>query len=858
VSSPADTPLMRQYLDVKRRHADALLFFRLGDFYELFFDDAVTASRALDLTLTTRDRGREDAVPMCGVPAHAAGGYIARLVAAGHRVAVCDQMEDPRKARGIVKREVTRVVTPGVVLDPEQLDADQPNFLLALAPEGERTGLAWLDLSTAEFRATEVAGHGAAQDEVARIAPREVLLPGGATFAPPDGVFAAERAECFADAAADAALLRETLGQAPGDLGFGEMPLAARAAAAVVRYARATQPLAGFPACRLVAYRPSEHLILDESTVRNLELVETLVEGARRGSLLGVLDRTVTAMGARLLRRWLLYPLAEVAAIRRRQDAVEHLVADANLRGGLRDGLAGVRDLERLSSRAALGLATPREVVELGRSLARIPGLVEPLRKSGIAPPEPLVPPDDDLADLRADVSATLCDEPAVTAQDGAIVRNGVDADLDEARQLAEGGRSAILAIEQRERERTGIPSLKVRYNKVFGYYLEVTRAHLKSVPPDYVRKQTVAGAERYVTPELSDHESRVLGAEERRVAIEQEIFEALRRRVASAAPRVQAAAAFLALVDGLQALAEVAHGHAYVRPVVDDGGRFEIEDGRHPVVEQIAARGAFVPNDVRLDPDAEQLIVLTGPNMAGKSTVMRQVALTAILGHMGAFVPARRAHIGVLDRIFTRVGAVDNVARGESTFMVEMRESAHILRAATRRSLVVLDEIGRGTATYDGISIAWAVAEYLHDRVRCKTMFATHYHELCALAETKPRVRNFNVAVSEQRGDIVFLHRLVPGGASRSYGIQVARLAGLPPTVIGRAKEILATIEAGGAAGAPPSHAAPAASPQLDLFAPKVPSAVVEALRAADPDRMTPLEALSLLADLRQKVGDG
>jgi DNA mismatch repair protein MutS len=844
---------MRQYQEQKQRHPDALLLFRLGDFYELFFDDAVVAARALDLTLTTRDRGREDAVPMCGVPHHAARGYIARLVAMGHRVAICEQMEDPRFARGIVKREVTRVITPGMVLDPDALEAAEPNFVLAAVPDGEGAGLAYLDVSTAEFRTTQVPGHDAVADEIARIAPREVLVAPGAGL-PEIRAFRTERSDCFADAAADAALLRETFGQGLADLGLDEMPLAAQAAAAIVRYARATQPQVGLPACRLIPYRPSEHLVLDEPTVRNLEICQTLVDAARRGSLLGAIDRTVTSMGARLLRRWLLFPLAEIAAIRRRQDAVEHLVGEASLREALREDLAGVRDLERLGSRAALGLASPREIVELGRSLERLPGIGARLR-GGTAAAQLLEPLADELRDVREAVAATLLEDPALSPRDGPVVRPGVHAELDEVRQLADGGREQILAIELRERERTGIASLKVRYNKVFGYYIEVTRTHTKSVPPEYVRKQTVAGAERYVTPELSEHEGRVLGAEERRVALEQEIFEGLRGRVAAAAQRLQAGAAWVARLDVLQSLAETAHRHGYCRPTVDDSEALEIEEGRHPVVEQIAARGSFVPNDVRLDTADAQVLVLTGPNMAGKSTVMRQVALTAILAHTGSFVPARRARVGILDRVFTRVGAVDNVARGESTFMVEMRESAHILRSATRRSLVVLDEIGRGTATYDGISIAWALAEHLHDRVGCKTLFATHYHELCALADTKDRVRNFNVTVSEQRGDIVFLHRLVPGGASRSYGIQVARLAGLPPTLIGRAREILATLSAAGGGGGPPAHGPPASTRQLDLFGPAVPSAVVEALRAADPDRMTPLEALAFLAELRAKV---
>ncbi|MEK6606060.1 MAG: DNA mismatch repair protein MutS [Myxococcota bacterium] len=873
---PAETPLMRQYLEVKERYADAILMFRLGDFYEMFFEDAVVAARALDLTLTTRDKGRDDAVPMCGVPHHAVKGYVQKLLEAGHKVALCEQLEDPRQAKGIVRRDVTQVVTPGVVLDLDALDAKAPNFLCAVSPAGDgpRAGLAYVDLSTFEFRATEVEGHGALGDELARVAPREVICPEGTRgqIAPalPLGCVAREAPDALF---ADAGGLCRALGESAENAGLATLPLAARAAAAALGYAQAARPGAELPSCRLVVYRPADHLILDESTVRNLEICETLIGRRRQGSLLGVLDRTVTSMGGRCLRRWLLYPLTDVAKIRRRQDAVERLVEAASLRASLREELDGICDLERLAARAALALSAPRELDQIRRSLERLPRLRALLAADGRGLdelPDALRVGEDSLADVAADVATALREDPALSPKDGAVIRDGYDARLDELRSLSEGGRGEILSIERRERERLGIASLRVGYNRVFGYYLEVSRAKLGSapLPPEYARKQTIAGAERFVTPELAEHEARVLGAEERRVALEQELFVALRARVAAHALRLRAAAAALASLDAVASLAQVAHGEGYARPIVDDGEATEIVDGRHPVVEQLAARGAFVPNDLRLDPAGEQILVITGPNMAGKSTVMRQAALITLMAQAGSFVPARAARLGLCDRIFTRVGASDDLARGESTFMLEMRETAHILRCATRKSLVVLDEIGRGTATYDGISIAWAVAEYLHDRVGARTLFATHYHELCALADAKPRVRNAHVTVREHKGEVVFLHRLAPGGASRSYGIQVARLAGLPPTVVARAMEILVAMDAGGcltpsdgtcagapAAAGPPTHGAPARAPQLDLFGAQRPSPVEEALRAADPDRMTPFEALALVAELRGKL---
>jgi DNA mismatch repair protein MutS len=847
---PAETPLMRQYLDVKDKYPDAIVFFRLGDFYEMFFEDALTAARGLDLTLTTRDKGRDDAVPMCGVPHHAARGYVARLLELGHKVVICEQVEDPRLAKGIVKREVVRVITPGIVLDEDVLDAKAARYLGGITlGEGGRRGLAYLDVSTGEFRATELASDSALVAELARVDARELLAPEDAL---PEIRAAFPRAAWSEPPAADDTILASALGEVPRELG----PLGRLAAAQVVAYARATQPGGSLPICRLLVYRPEDTLVLDETSKANLELVETLMEKRKDGSLLGVLDETETAPGGRLLRRWLLFPLTDVARIRRRQDAVAFLVERATLRAELRARLGEIHDLERLAGRVKLSAATPRDLVALRRSLERLPDLAALLAGAfarELDRPELLVLDDGELALLgrvAADIARTLVDEAPPAGQPG-MVRDGCHAEIDELRRLASGGKDAILDIEARERERTGIASLKVRYNRVFGYYLEVTRSHLKNVPADYVRKQTLANAERYVTPDLAELEARVLGAEDKLGALEAEVFEALRRRVAEDAKAILAAGEKVATLDVCAALAEVAHLGSYVRPLVDDSEVLEIEDGRHPVVERLAAAGGFVPNDCRLDPASRQLMLITGPNMAGKSTFLRQAAHIALLAQMGSFVPARRARLGIVDRIFTRVGAADNLARGESTFMVEMRETSSILGHATRRSLIVLDEIGRGTSTYDGVSIAWAVAEYLHDAVGAKTLFATHYHELTQLAASRPRIVNVSMAVSEARGEVVFLRKVVAGAASRSYGIEVARLAGLPRSVVARARQILADLERPASTGAPPAQLS-----LLDATPSADPVPLVAALAEVDPERTTPLQALQILARLKGLAG--
>jgi len=883
----ATTALMRQYLDVKARYPDAIVFFRLGDFYEMFHEDAVYAARVLDLTLTTRDKGKEDPVPMCGIPHHAVRPYLVKLTDLGHRVALCEQLEDPRAVRGIVKRDVVRVVTPGVVLDEESLDPRAPSYVAAVVGDARGGyGLAFLDVTTGDFRATESATGEALAEEIGRVAPRELVFGRD-----DDGKALAELARAAhpsvprttaapAAPGEDAGVLNRAIGSAAAAALAGRTPRAATAAAAVLRYASATQPGVELPITRIDVYGRTDTLIIDEQARRHLELTESLLDRRRAGSLIEVLDESRTAMGGRLLRRWLLFPSVDVATIRRRHDAVERLVAGHAARDAARRVLADVADIERLVGRARLGVATPRDLAVLGRSLSLLPLLQAALEDAdaaeiggSLARDESLLLLGDDLGtEIAAELQRVLrADAPAVT-KDGGFVNAGVSAELDELRDIAAGGRSRIAAIEARERERTGIPSLKVKFNSVFGYYIEVTRSNLASVPADYRRKQTVANAERFVTPELGEFEQTILSADERRIALELEIFTALRATVAAASARLLALAARVAAVDTLAALAEVAHRSGYCRPTVDDGGVIDLVDARHPVVERLAAAGAFVPNDVRLDPAAEQILIVSGPNMAGKSTLIRQVALAAIQAQMGGFVAARSARIGICDRVFTRVGAGDNLARGESTFMVEMRETAQILRYATARSLIVLDEIGRGTSTYDGVSIAWAVAEHLHDRVGAKTLFATHYHELAALAAQHARVRNVSVAAREWKGEVVFLRKLTAGNASRSFGVEVAKLAGLPPAVIDRARAILRTLEADApAAGADvPRPVVPAeaeAGAQLGLFtavaaAAGVPeqalSEVVTRLKGVDLDELSPRAAHDLLAELAKKLTPG
>ncbi|MCB9681517.1 MAG: DNA mismatch repair protein MutS [Alphaproteobacteria bacterium] len=859
------TPMFEQFQSLKALNPDAILFFRMGDFYETFFEDAEVAAAVLELTLTARNKGDPDAVPMAGVPHHAAASYIQRLVDAGYRVAIAEQVEDPATAKGLVRREVVRVVTPGVVLDPSSLQAREPNWLVAVAPPRSRAkgwGLAALDVSTGDLRLTSLDDANAVVGELHRLEPKEALLgPGldeadaaalGAALRRHDALVSAVDAGAWDAAEAERALHR-LLGVA--DLaGFGVQrgEPGLRAAGAVVRYAtqRLGQELGNVH--RVRTWRPGGFMALDDTTRRNLELTRTLIGGARKGSLLGLLDRTGSAMGSRLLREWLAFPLLDPVAIGYRLDAVTALLEAPSLRAGLRAALREVADIERIVARVTQGTAHARDLVGLRRSLGAVPDA-----RACVATVPALVAllPRDLCTDVHDDLATWLVDDPPLALTDGGLVRPGAHAELDELTEFALEGRGIIAKVEEREREASGIPSLKIRHNKVFGYYIEITRAHLHRVPDHYLRKQTLTTAERYITPELKELEEKVLGADERRKALEYELFVAVRGRVEQAGARLAAVGRALAALDVFATLAELAESLRWCRPTVSDALVLDVRGGRHPVVEAFLDDEQFVPNDVHLEVGGRQLVVLTGPNMSGKSTIMRQTALIVLLAQIGSYVPADAATVGVVDRIFTRVGAADDLARGQSTFMVEMSETAAILHHASARSLVILDEIGRGTSTYDGLAIAWSVAEDLVDRIGCRALFATHYHELCELADERPVVVNQSVAVSEWGERILFLRRLQDGGASRSYGIQCARLAGLPRPVIRRAQQLLQHFE---------KHAPRNAAQQLSLFG-GVPTPVAveeaevapvdplrEALDALDPDAMSPRDALAAIYRLR------
>ncbi|MBI3402703.1 MAG: DNA mismatch repair protein MutS [Acidobacteria bacterium] len=872
--SAAATPAMRQYLDAKQQHRDAILLFRMGDFYEMFYEDALVAARALDLTLTSRAKDSNGGgIPMCGVPFHAVDGYIARLVKKGFRVAICDQVEDPRKAKGIVKREVVRVVSPGTLTDANYLDAREPAFLMAIAPSNGTLGAALLDLSTGEFSAAEYAGADGRQalaDELAVLRPREIVAPGGDAGGP------TQIAEIIASGLPTTSVdgwtfeletARRTLLdqlRAGGLEGFGldRRPAAVSAAGALVHYLRSTQKV-DLAHVRSITFRErADALLIDPTTLKHLEILEG-AEGGRDGSLLDELDRTVTSGGSRLLRAWLLRPLVALEPIRDRLDAVEELAFRTTERGKFRDAIKAVQDLERLVARAALGTAGPRDLVGLKHSLGVIPRVRTILGELQAPLVRSLVAELDDVPDTRARIEATLIDEPPALARDGGFARDGVDRELDELRTISRSGKQVIAEMEERERARTGISSLKIRFNHVFGYYIEVSKSNLHAVPSDYHRKQTIAGGERYITPALKEYEEKVLGADEKILERELDLFEALRAAVAAESPRIQASARALAMLDVLATFAEDAAVNNYIKPHMHDGDEMTVLESRHPVVERRTAEAGepFVPNDVTLNGAASQLIILTGPNMGGKSTYLRQTALLAVIAQAGSFVPAREAKLPLVDRIFARVGASDNIAKGHSTFMVEMQETANILHTATSRSLVVLDEIGRGTATFDGLSIAWAVAEFLatNPRLRPKTLFATHYHELTDLADATPGVVNFHVAAREWKDDIIFLRKIVPGRSDRSYCIQVARLAGLPQPVIDRAREILTALERDELTrGGRPSVSGTPSEPQqqLGLFQPGAPDTRLrDRITALDLDRMTPIEALAMLAELKREA---
>jgi DNA mismatch repair protein MutS len=876
------TPMFRQWQAVKRQYPDALLLFRMGDFYEMFGEDAETGARELELTLTSRECGEGRRIPMCGVPHHAVQRYLKLLVKRGYRAAICEQVEDPRQAKGLVRREVTRVVTPGTLLEDEFLESRSSNFLTSVARQADVWGVASVDISTGEFLVTEIPGGPAPSangllgqprtdtdlpaavcEELTRIEPAELI-------APPDIVELLQahavgaRHICAADETATALKgptdrLMEHFGVSSLEgFGLGEMTAGIAAAAAALDYLAANQ-LESLPHLRTIRpYSLGDFMLLDAATKRNLELTRTLRGDSRQGSLIDLLDRTLTPMGGRTLQQWLLHPLLSVAAIRARHDAVEDLIRDQALAQQAREGLRGVHDLERLISRAAAGTANGRDLRALSASAACVPAITAALQCAEAALLRELGDQQADLEPLRQLIDRALVDEPPAITTEGGLIRPGFSADLDGLRESATSGKEWIAALQEQERQRTGIKSLKVGYNQVFGYYIEVTKPNLHLAPEEYIRKQTMANAERFVTPELKEKEAQVLGAEESIAELEYELFCEVRAQVASHSEAVLRTARSLAELDVLLAYAQVSMEQGYVKPEMHDGTSIEIVAGRHPVVEAAVATEPFVPNDARLDCEHSQLLIITGPNMAGKSTYLRQVALIALLAQIGCFVPARSASLGLVDRIFTRVGAMDDLATGQSTFMVEMTEAALILHNATDRSLIILDEIGRGTSTFDGLSIAWAVAEYVVNDVGAKTLFATHYHHLNELAEVLPRVKNYRITVKEEEDDIVFLRRIVPGGTDRSYGIQVARLAGLPDEVIERAKEVLAQLETEdlGKQVAPSAAAAARVSPpvQLQLFEPAE-HPVAKELRSLKLDEMTPLEALVKLKELRERA---
>ncbi len=853
------TPMFQQYHALKAKQPDAILFFRMGDFYEMFFDDAVVASKVLDLTLTARNKQEANPIPMCGIPHHAAPAYIQRLTDAGFRVAIGEQVEDPAQAKGLVKRDIVRVVTPGVVFDPTALAGADPNYLLALSTHRGRVGLAVLDLSTGDLRGTDLPSMDAVAAEIHRFEPKEVLLAKQVELS-------FEAAEALTShgtitSQVDTESWRPALARdetcaclGVGDLaGFGvpDDALFIRSVGALLRYARDTTGSRPANVHTLRPYAVHGYMVLDETTRRNLELFRTLRDGRRQGSLLALLDQCSTGMGSRRLREWLAFPLLDSATIASRQRSITDLLGDVPLRHRLRAGLGQVADVERIGARVAQGTATPRDLGGLRRSLLAVPEALDGL---GALPALRAHVPTDLCDDVRVDLATWLVEDPPQHSTEAGLVPPEAHPELTELHRIQTEGAGILSDLEARERQATGIPSLKVKRNKVFGYFLEVTRAHIHRVPDHYLRKQTLSNCERYITPELKELEEQILTADERRKALEYTLFVALRDRVSAQTARLLTLARHLATLDALAALAQCADMHRWSLPTVDDSTTLNITQGRHPVVEAELIDERFVPNDVVLDPESRALIVLTGPNMAGKSTVLRQTALIVLMAQIGSYVPAESAHIGLCDRVFTRVGATDDLARGRSTFMVEMSETAAILHAATRRSLVVLDEIGRGTSTYDGLSIAWAVAEDVAIRIGCRGLFATHYHELCELADRHDNVANQSVAVSEYGGEIVFLRTLKEGGASRSYGIQCARLAGLPGRVIDRAKGLLDQFE----------KVAPRNDrEQLSLFSvgidvdatPQAEPAdsLREQLSGVDPDSLSPRQAHDLLYALKK-----
>lgn len=870
MTDPKITPMIQQYMRIKDQYRDYILFYRMGDFYEMFFDDAKTASRELDITLTSRNKNDADPVPLCGVPIKAAEVYLGKLIEKGYKVAICDQTEDASKAKGLVKRDVVRIVTPGMLVNQEMLDEKTNNFVLAVCYEKDIFGISCLDISTGTFRAAQAADAAAVLEDAQRISPNEILFPESArsdaayvdfqvAFSGKAVTYLPDRA--FGYQAARARLLDQFHTRSLEGFGCEGLKGAVRAAGAVIYYLAETQKQEITHLSGLETYTFDTYLRVDEVSCRNLELLKNLSTGGRQGTLLSVIDHTVTAMGGRMLKNWLRYPLRNKEQIEHRLDAVQEALQQTAIRREVRERLKSVSDLERLGTRVALGQVNARDLTALKNSIREIPKILsalDPMESSFYRADKKMKAP---LREIASKIKAAIVDDPPPTVSEGGMIRQGYHSELDELITISSDGKGWLARLETQEKQKTGINNLKVRYNKIFGYYIEISKSNLSAVPAHYVRKQTLVNAERFITDELKDFEARVLGAEERRAALEYQIFSDIRQYVIQRHTAVITASGFIAALDCLMCLAELADHNDYRRPEINTAGIIDIEEGRHPVVEKLIAGGRFVPNSIFMDNTGQQVLVITGPNMAGKSTILRQTALIVLMAQMGSFVPAARASVSLTDRIFTRVGALDNLSQGQSTFMVEMEETANILHNASPDSLVIMDEIGRGTSTFDGLSIAWAVAEFLHDTgsTGVKTLFATHYHELTQLSRIKPRVKNFSVAVKEWNDEIIFLHRMAEGGTDRSYGIQVARLAGIPPKVVKRAKKVLSMIENTGhvldSGEAEETGAAKERQVQLSLFRPPE-QVIMEKLRQIDIDQLTPLEALNCLGMLVEKAG--
>lgn len=864
------TPMMRQYQENKARHPDAVLLFRMGDFYEMFYDDAAKASKILDIALTTRDKNKDEQVPMCGFPHHAASAYISKLLSCGERVAVCDQVEDPRDAKGIVRREVTRVLTPGLTEDPGTIVAGENHYVVSLVQKENRLGIAAFDLSTGDFLVTHTSQESLASEELRRLDPKEVLVPENLSQQSTlrgilnDSLHLHFIDEWMTDVRYCSDILKELYEiQHLEAFGLSDDSVLAQAAGIIVGYLRQTRPDKPLHIKPLRVYHLGNYMVLDHATLKNLEVFRNLKDGGTVGTLLKLLNRTGTAMGARLIRQWMAYPLLDPNEIQLRSESVEGFVEKTILRNDLRDILADMGDLERIAGKISLKTASPRDLAQLRDSAEKIPRVIELLRNFDTAMVSKMREMDD-LSYVVHAIATVLVDAPPATLRDGGVIREGYSEELDELRKISHRGKEWIAGTEAKEKEKTGIPNLKVGYNKVFGYYIEVTKSHQDKVPTNYIRKQTLVNAERYITEDLKEYESKVLNAQDRILELEEQIFYLLRSNLLGIISRIQDTASLLATLDVLLSLAEVAAARGYTRSSIHDGDEIRIVEGRHPVVEEFEERERYVPNDVELNLSSHQILIITGPNMAGKSTYMRQTALIVLMAQMGSFVPAKAASVGIVDRIFTRIGAADYLAFGQSTFMVEMNETAEILHNATQRSLVLLDEVGRGTSTFDGLSIAWAVTEYLHDKRGGgpRTLFATHYHELVDLALIKERVRNFNIAVREWKDKIVFLRKIVPGGASRSYGIQVAMLAGIPDAVITRAREILGNLEKNeiDPAGQPsisrnrnPKKKTASETYQTELFG-RPADDLLKDIEQIDLNTLTPLEALNMMAQWKRR----